>query len=304
MICTYTRGLWIPRVVAQNGVLVAALAVAAWRGGAMGSMLALGIGASVVWALLTLHFPSKVELTDDVIAFFAYGRVHVFPWRDVTRLSIRRFLVRDRVLIRLAQTLPFPWLRVYIVLSSGAMWALIALAVHAALAGSRLIAEPRRYALRLNLFDLRFLEPVARESLLGALFFIGGITISLFFTPLQDLLHPVNIAIYSILLIVIVVMFFQTMNGTHRLLVDVKQGELDYVRQQLATTYQQLRTPPAGATADGQAAATLHAWLALEQRLLAVPEWPYNPDTIRNLIVSILVPILSVLARLLWPGFF
>ena len=102
MICTYTRRLWIMRVVAQDGVLVAALAVAASMGGAMGSVLALGIGASLVWAFFTLHFPSKVEVTDDAIAFSAYGRVHVFPWREVTRVRVRRFLVRDRVLVRLA----------------------------------------------------------------------------------------------------------------------------------------------------------------------------------------------------------
>jgi hypothetical protein len=74
--------------------------LAAWSGGAWGIVLALGIGASLAWALGTLHFPSSVQLTDEAIAFSAYGRRHVFPWRDVTRVRVRRFLVRDRVLVR------------------------------------------------------------------------------------------------------------------------------------------------------------------------------------------------------------
>ncbi len=54
----------------------------------------------LVWGVVTLHFPSRVETSDDGITFVRYGRAHRFAWRDV-RVRVRRFLVRDRLLVRL-----------------------------------------------------------------------------------------------------------------------------------------------------------------------------------------------------------
>jgi hypothetical protein len=54
----------------------------------------------LAWGLVTLHFPSRVEIDEEGAAFARYGREHRFAWRDVTRVRVRRFLVRDRVLVR------------------------------------------------------------------------------------------------------------------------------------------------------------------------------------------------------------
>jgi hypothetical protein len=102
MICAYDRGRFVTRVLLQDGVVLLAVLAAAWAGGPWGTALAAGAAAALAWGLATLHFPSKVELTDDAIAFSAYGRRHEFAWRDVARVRVRRFLVRDRVLVRLA----------------------------------------------------------------------------------------------------------------------------------------------------------------------------------------------------------
>ena len=101
MICAYDRGRFVTRVVLQDALVLVAVALAAWAGGPWGTALAFGAAAALVWGFVTLHFPSKVELTADWVAFSAYGRRHEFPWRDVTRVRVRRFLVRDRVLVRL-----------------------------------------------------------------------------------------------------------------------------------------------------------------------------------------------------------
>ena len=63
--------------------------------------LAIATAAVLGWGIFTLHFPSKVELTDEGVAFFGYGRVHRFSWSAVHRVKVRRFLVKDRVLVRL-----------------------------------------------------------------------------------------------------------------------------------------------------------------------------------------------------------
>jgi hypothetical protein len=101
MICTYDRGRQLTRVVLQDGLVGLAAVLGLWNGGPWGHALATGAAASLAWGLLTLHFPSKVELTADGIAFSGYGRTHAFAWRDVARVRVRRFLVRDRVLVRL-----------------------------------------------------------------------------------------------------------------------------------------------------------------------------------------------------------
>lgn len=101
MVFAYSRGRWVARVVGENALLAIALAVAAWSGGAWGAALAAGIVVTAAWGIATLHHPSRVELTPDAISFSAFGRTHVFAWSDVTRVRVRRFAVRDRVLVRI-----------------------------------------------------------------------------------------------------------------------------------------------------------------------------------------------------------
>jgi hypothetical protein len=101
--CSYTRGRWLVGVVGQDVLLaLALLVVAAGWGGALGVVLALAIPLVLAWSVATLHFPSHVAWDEEGITFGAYGRVHTFAWQDVTRVSVRRFLVRDRVLVRVA----------------------------------------------------------------------------------------------------------------------------------------------------------------------------------------------------------
>ena len=94
---------------AQDVALVVAFVVVAIVGG--GTPLArVLLGAIVVvlaGGLATLHYPHLVVLDDAGVRFEAYGRAHAFAWRDVTRVRVRRFLVRDRVLVRLAPAPPW-----------------------------------------------------------------------------------------------------------------------------------------------------------------------------------------------------
>lgn len=53
----------------------------------------------LAWGAVSLHFPSRVEIDDKGVAFARYGRVHRFPWKDVRRVRVRRFVLRDRVLV-------------------------------------------------------------------------------------------------------------------------------------------------------------------------------------------------------------
>jgi len=95
-----TYGGWL---VAED-VLLAAVTLAALAGGS--GVLAAGAALGLAWGLATLHRPSRVSVDDDGVTFARYGRAHRFDWRDVRDVRVRRFLVRDRVLVRIEPSAP------------------------------------------------------------------------------------------------------------------------------------------------------------------------------------------------------
>ena len=92
----------------QDLYLAAALAavLALHPEGALALALAAAIPVTIAWSVLTLHLPSRVVTDDDGIVFSAYGRAHRFAWRDIQRIHVRRFVVRDRVLVRILPSSP------------------------------------------------------------------------------------------------------------------------------------------------------------------------------------------------------
>jgi hypothetical protein len=92
----------------QDAVLALAfLAAALFLRGPFAAALLVAIPVVVAWGAATLHFPARVQWDDEGIAFSAYGRTHTYAWRDVARVDVRRFLVKDRVLVRLRPAGPW-----------------------------------------------------------------------------------------------------------------------------------------------------------------------------------------------------
>jgi hypothetical protein len=75
---------------------------------------------------------------------------------------------------------------------------------------------------------------------------------------------------------------------------DTKRRELEIVRRHLSEDYRQLKERK-----DATVANWVSAWLAYEKRIQDAHEWAFNPETIRNLIASMFVPIGTVLARII-----
>jgi hypothetical protein len=101
MTYAYPRGLRGPAV--HDAMLVAAWFVILFLGDVAVLRFSLLLATPVVlaWGVVTLHFPSRVDVDDEGVAFFHYRRVHRFAWKDVARVRVRKFLVKDRVLVRL-----------------------------------------------------------------------------------------------------------------------------------------------------------------------------------------------------------
>jgi hypothetical protein len=194
----------------------------------------------------------------------------------------------------------FSWVQLHGLLSSMLMFGFLAWISYRSLVETRLFAELQRQPLNIDIFDPTPLEPVARQSLASSLGFIGGITISLLFLPYREWLLTIqSFIVYGTLILVSVLVFFVTMSGTHQVMAEAKERELRLVRQNLSAAYQELKERAAqGHLQDMEALSdSITAWLAYEKRIKEAPEWPYTTDTLRNLVVSTLVPIVAWAAQ-------
>lgn len=86
--------------------LLLAAVLALHHEGPLALALAMAIPVTIAWSVLTLHLPSQVVTDEDGVAFSAYGREHRFAWRDIERIQVRRFPLRDRVLVRVVPSPP------------------------------------------------------------------------------------------------------------------------------------------------------------------------------------------------------
>jgi hypothetical protein len=184
------------------------------------------------------------------------------------------------------------WLMLYSVVAAVLLWGLLGWFAYSALSSTRLFSQLRRHAAGVNVFDLVFLEPIGRWSLGIALAFMGGNALSLLFVPWRSLSID-DIIIYIPLILVPVLVFFLNMMSTHTVIIEAKELELRVVREGLASAVQRLKM--IGTQEDveemGAPLASFNSWVAVENRLKEVPEWPYTQSIMRRLLASMLVPI-------------
>lgn len=62
-------------------------------------ILLLGLGLFA--AIGTLHYPSRVVVSDEAIEFWFLGRKHRYQWKDVKEMRVTIFFMDDRALVRI-----------------------------------------------------------------------------------------------------------------------------------------------------------------------------------------------------------
>lgn len=183
----------------------------------------------------------------------------------------------------------FGWIGAYRVVAVSVVFALLGIVFYEIVRRTRSLSQLHRYPLRLSIFDLSPLRPVARFAYAVAATFAISIAVAELFllapgVPV-DLILRLVIA-YVAVLIVATALFFYVMWDSHRAIKALKQRELARVRRLLAEAYGEGLTP------------AVSAGLALEQRLASVQEWPYDMRTLRSLIVSFLLPAITAGSRI------
>ncbi len=194
------------------------------------------------------------------------------------------------------------WLTLVGLLQSLVVYGFIGYFVYSVLSGTRLFGELHSGDLVINAFDLESLQPIAAWSLGIALYFVGGITLSLLTS--QALTLSIELAItYIPVTLAPVIVFFLNMRTVHAAMVQAKERELKMVRANLVAASEALRERPATGKLEEKKELLAHVadWEAHQKRVKALPEWPYTGEIRRNLVLSSLLPWAIGIARTFLP---
>ena len=191
------------------------------------------------------------------------------------------------------------WLHFYWIAANSLMWGLLAWTVLISLASTRVTVAIHRQLVEIDLFDLAPFEPIGRQSLLLALVFIGGVTIGLILSfDVASLSSPYFWLIYIPMAIVPVLVFFLNMRPTHRVLSTEKNRQLQAIQALLQSRGSALIDFLEQDKETGSLSSEVEALIAFEQRVKEARTWPYNTPMLRSLFFSVLIPLVTVLARL------
>jgi hypothetical protein len=201
--------------------------------------------------------------------------------------------------------LEFSWLKTYWVVSTCAMYGILAWTIFVAASSTRVNAALHRFPMKIDILNPAPFESVGRQSLLLAVVFIGGITLSLVFTYEPSQLADLDFWISNLVLVIFTFsIFFISMRPTHQILAAKKKQTLEPVTERINQSCQDLQAQLDNGKNPGDLPSQISALVAYEQRLSAARTWPYNVTTLRTLFFSVLIPLLSVLARIAVDLFF
>lgn len=181
------------------------------------------------------------------------------------------------------------WLTFVGLFTTGLVYVFMGYFIYSALSGTRLFAELHGGSLQVNIFELESLEPIARWSLTIALYFIGGITLSLISLPTFSI-GIANVIGYIPATLAPVIVFFLNMQTVHVAMVEAKERELKMIRAKMVEASHALQGSAVKSKEAQSLLASIKAWEDHQKRVKALPEWPYTGEIRRNLVLSSLLP--------------
>ena len=240
-------------------------------------------------------------LSDDEFTRWSNKRAYIRS--DVELAAFAAGAASGILLVVLTTSTPivFSWRFMYWSATTATMFALLAWTIYVSIAGTRLTAALHRQPMQINLFDTTAFEAVGRQSLLLALVFVGGITLSLLFQATQpDSLRTIQFwLVYLPLAMVPIAVFFLNMLPTHRVLAACKRQEYAAAHQHMLQAYRAMQRRLDAGQNDAAEVAEATLLMAYEQRLREARTWPYNTAMLRTLFLSVFVPIATILLQMI-----
>jgi TRAP-type C4-dicarboxylate transport system permease small subunit len=184
-------------------------------------------------------------------------------------------------------------LSIYIPIALALMFGLLSWIIYGSVIRTRVTTQLFSQPLDIDIFDTSAFEPVGHHSLVLALVFIGGITISLLFgLDFENITNWKTWIVYLPLALVTVLIFFLNMRQTHRVLAQEKKQALSVVEKRLHSRLVEIRESISDNEGLKSAGEEFNLLVAYEDRLKEVRTWPYNTTMIRTLLISVLIPLL------------
>jgi len=186
------------------------------------------------------------------------------------------------------------WQLLYVFASNIVMFSLMALAIYDCLVRTRRLTRIVRSGLQLDLFDRRSFTPLARWGQSVSLTFVGGTCLSLLFQSYETLYTVQSLVIYSIMVVVSLTLFFTSIWSIHGALVAAQQRELAVIHEHWSRARSELKRKLAEGAA-GEPAGLYEPIVVLgayESQILAASTWPFNPKIVKELVASLVAPIL------------
>lgn len=249
-------------------------------------------GENVINALRPL-----VLLSDEDFAAQRYTAEYINPRYEIAAIALGGLMGIAAIFSEFDTEIS--WIILYWMFSTILMYAVLAWTIFIAVMSTRFNAALHRLPLQIDILDAGPFESVGRQSLLLALVFIGGITISLIFTYSDDrMVQPAFWISNLIFVLFILLIFFLSMRPTHLILAAEKKRRLAPVTSRINAACRALVQQLDDGTEAGQLSAEINALMAYEVRLQSARTWPYNIIILRTLFFSVFIPLISVLARL------
>ena len=242
----------------------------------------------------------KISLVDDdAFGHLVYEASATEPRKELLAISAG---VVIGLIAGSGSTAPtFSWTTSEWLVSNLLMFGLLGWTVYVSFVSTRLTAILLRQPFHVDPLDTTPFEAIGRQSLMLALVFMGGISISLVFVAfdLSSFLRWELWLIYIALALVPAIIFFLNMIPTHRVLTAAKVRELQAVRSHIHRSYRDLLEHPNHERDTGNLPAEISALASYEQHLQMARTWPYNTAILRNLFFSILIPVGTLLGRII-----
>jgi hypothetical protein len=189
---------------------------------------------------------------------------------------------------------------VLVVAATGyAMLGLLGWTAFGSISATRVVNILLRLPIQVDPLDRKPFEPIGRWSLAIALAFVGGIVLGLILGSYGTaaLLNPRFWLLFLPLSLLPVVVFYLNMRPTHRVLDTARERALGEVQRELRRSFPTLLGRVQRGESTGNLPWEVNALVAYEKALDQASTWPYNPTILRTLVVSVLVPTVTLLVR-------
>jgi hypothetical protein len=194
----------------------------------------------------------------------------------------------------------FSWTALYWAVTTALMYGLLLWTIVVSFASTRITSRLYKQEIKFDVLDPSPFEPIGRQSLLLAIAFVGGITISLVLAYQPGSMGSVEFwLVYLVLVVVTVLIFFMNMLPTHRVLSSEKKQRLEPVKCHIHRLYHLLVEALDANRDTGSLSGEITALEKYEYRLQHARTWPYDTDMLRKLFFSVLIPLGTLLARLM-----